>query len=114
MYNIINIAFQMPLYPMLDDRVTETSKSNNAPGCDTKANKSAWRIYLGDKVMNNYVSPYAAPARNENFSILPPAISIIGTAEPFMPKRLLILINFIRLILKPNLKNLTVLITPLI
>lgn len=72
--NINNIAFQMPLYPMLDDRVTETSKCNNAPVWDTKANKSAWRIYLGDRVMNNYVSPYAAPARNENYLNLPPAI----------------------------------------
>lgn len=86
--NINNIAFQMPLYPMLDDRVTETSKCNNAPVWDTKANKSAWRIYLGDRVMNNYVSPYAAPARNENYLNLPPAISIIGTAEPFYAETL--------------------------
>lgn len=27
----VNIAFQMPLYPMLDDRPTETSKNNDAP-----------------------------------------------------------------------------------
>lgn len=86
--NISNIAFQMPLYPMLDDRVTATSKANHAPVWDTKANKSAWRIYLGDRVMNNSVSPYAAPARNEDFSNLPPAISIIGTAEPFYEETL--------------------------
>lgn len=82
------IGFQMPLYPMLDDRVTETSKNNNAPVWDTKANQSAWRVYLGDKVMNNNVSPYAAPARNENFLNLPPAISIIGTEEPFYAETL--------------------------
>lgn len=82
------IGFQMPLYPMLDDRITETSKNNTAPVWDTKANKSAWRIYLGDKVMNNNVSPYAAPARNEDFSNLPPAISIIGTEEPFYAETL--------------------------
>lgn len=82
------IAFQMPLYPMLDDRVTETSKGNNAPVWDTKANKAAWRIYLGDKVMNNNVSAYASPARNKDFSNLPPAISIIGTAEPFYAETL--------------------------
>lgn len=86
--NINNIAFQMPLYPMLDDRITDTSKNNTAPVWNTKANKSAWKIYLGDKVMNHYVSPYAAPARNENFSGLPPAISIIGTAEPFYAETL--------------------------
>lgn len=82
------IGFQMPLYPMLDDRVTETSKNNSAPVWDTRANKSAWRVYLGDRVMNNNVSPYAAPARNEDFSNLPPAISIIGTEEPFYAETL--------------------------
>lgn len=82
------IGFQMPLYPMLDDRVTETSKNNSAPVWDTRANKSAWRVYLGDRVMNHNVSPYAAPARNEDFSNLPPAISIIGTEEPFYAETL--------------------------
>ena len=68
---------------MLDDRVTETSKDNRAPVWNTKANKAAWRIYLGDKVMNNGVSPYAAPARESDLKGLLPAVSIIGTAEPF-------------------------------
>lgn len=82
------IGFQMPLYPMLDDRVTETSKNNNAPVWNTRANKSAWRIYLGDSVMNNGVSPYAAPARETDYAGLPPAITIIGTAEPFYAETL--------------------------
>ncbi len=77
------IAFQMPLYPMLDDRVTESSKENNAPVWDTSANKSAWHIYLGDRFMNNSVPAYAAPARAINYKNLPPAISVVGTIEPF-------------------------------
>ncbi len=77
------IAFQMPLYPMLDDRVTESSKDNHAPVWDTKANKSAWHIYLGDRFMNHYVPVYAAPARETNYKKLPPAISVVGTVEPF-------------------------------
>ncbi len=77
------IGFQMPLYPMLDDRVTETSYNNTAPVWNTKANKAAWRIYLGDSVMNNSAPKYAAPARETDFSHLPPAVSVIGTAEPF-------------------------------
>lgn len=81
--NVDYIAFQMPLYPMLNDRVTVTSKDNHAPVWDTKTNKDAWRIYLGDRVMNNYVPPYAAPSRNEDYTNLPPAISFIGTADPF-------------------------------
>lgn len=77
------IGFQMPLYPMLDDRVTKSSADNNAPVWGTKENKSAWSIYLGDKVMNNNVPIYAAPARAGDLSNLPPAITVIGTAEPF-------------------------------
>lgn len=82
------IGLQLPLYPMLDDRVTETSKANTAPVWNTKANQSAWRIYLGDRVMNNSVPPYAAPARAADYTGLPPAISIIGTAEPFYAETL--------------------------
>ena len=77
------IGLQLPLYPMLDDRVTETSAHNTAPVWNTRANKSAWHIYLGDSVMNSGVSPYAAPARAEDLSGLPPAVSFIGTVEPF-------------------------------
>lgn len=77
------IGLQLPLYPMLDDRVTESSKDNHAPVWNTKANQAAWRIYLGDRVMNNSVPSYAAPAREMDCSGLPPAISVVGTAEPF-------------------------------
>lgn len=77
------IGFQMPLYPMLDDRITKSSANNNAPVWGTKENKSAWSIYLGDKVMNNNVPIYAAPARADDLSNLPPAITVIGTADPF-------------------------------
>ncbi len=82
------IGLQIPLYPMLDDRVTETSKNNNAPVWNTKANKAAWRIYLGNRVMNNSVPPYAAPARATDYHNLPPAISVVGTAEPFYAETL--------------------------
>lgn len=77
------IGFQIPLYPMLDDRVTATSANNSAPVWGTKENKSAWHIYLGDRVMNNSVEPYAAPARATDLKGLPPAFSMIGTADPF-------------------------------
>lgn len=99
------IGFQMPLYPMLDNRVTETSKNNNAPVWNTKANKAAWRIYLGDSVMNNNVSPYAAPARNEDFSNLPPAITIIGTADPFYTETLTYFDNLCKSDIETHLKE---------
>lgn len=78
-----SIGFHIPLYPMLDDRVTTTSAHNTAPVWGTSENKSAWHIYLGDRVMNNSVDPYAAPARADNLKNMPPAFSIIGTADPF-------------------------------
>lgn len=76
-------GFQIPLYPMLDDRVTRTSADNDAPVWNTKSNKSAWKIYLGDRVMNLSVPVYAAPARETSFSNIPPVISAVGTIDPF-------------------------------
>lgn len=78
------IGFQIPLYPMLDDRVTATSAHNDAPVWNTKANRSAWRIYLGDRVMNYGVPIYAAPARASDYTGLPSVISIVGTLDPFL------------------------------
>ena len=80
----VNIAFQMPLYPMLDDRgVTESAKDNDAPMWDSNSNTIAWRLYLGELYGSSEVPPYAAPARLTDFSGLPPAYSYVGSIEPF-------------------------------
>ena len=42
----VNIAFQMPLYPMLDDRETASSRDNHAPVWNTRTNRFAWKYYL--------------------------------------------------------------------
>ena len=42
----VNVAFQMPLYPMLDDRDTETSRDNRGRVWNTRRNHLAWRLYL--------------------------------------------------------------------
>ena len=39
----VNVAFQMPLYPMLDDRDTETSRDNHGRVWNTRRNHLAWR-----------------------------------------------------------------------
>ena len=78
-----NIGMQLLLYPMLDDRETETNAYNYAPVWDSSANRAAWRIYLGRTYGIAPVSEYAAPARALDVSRLPPALSIIGTTEPF-------------------------------
>ena len=76
----VNIAYQMPLYPMLDDRDTESSKDNHAPIWNTKRNHAAWKLYL--KRLED-IPPYAAPARQTDYSNLPPAYTFVGDIEPF-------------------------------
>jgi len=83
----INIAFQMPLYPMIDNFDTESSRDNHAKVWNTRRNHMAWKLYLR-KDWNNDVSPYAAPARQTNFSNLPPTYTFVCTAEPFYQETL--------------------------
>ena len=78
----VNVAFQMPLYPMLDDRDTVSSRDNHGRVWNTRRNHLAWRLYLrgADRAA---LSSYAAPARLTDFSGLPPAYSFVGDGEPF-------------------------------
>lgn len=78
----VNIAYQMPLYPMLDDHDTESSRDNHAKVWNTRRNHMAWRMYLKG-IADKDVSVYAAPARQTDYSGLPPAYTFVCTAEPF-------------------------------
>ncbi len=78
----VNIAFQMPLYPMIDNFDTDSSRDNHAKVWNTKRNHQAWAVYLR-KDAKKKVSPYAAPARQTDYSGLPPAYTFVCTAEPF-------------------------------
>ena len=79
----VNIAFQMPLYPMLDDRDTPSSADNHAPNWNSKRNRKAWKRYLRDAWGTDLVSCYAAPARCKDYSGLPPCYTFVGDIEPF-------------------------------
>lgn len=80
----VSIAFQMPLYPMLDDRmITGSSQNNDAPIWNTKSNEIAWELYLGNDYKTDNVSKYAAPARETDYTNLPPILTYVGTIEPF-------------------------------
>lgn len=79
-----SIAFQMPLYPMIDHR-------NNTPSSfeitdkrvwNREQNMIAWKMYL-DTNNDEDVSPYASPALASNFSDLPPTYTCIGDLDPF-------------------------------
>ena len=80
----VSIAYQMPLYPMLDDRMlTASSQNNDGPVWNTTSNITAWKLYLRDLYQKDEVPAYAAPGRLEDFSDLPPAFTFVGDIEPF-------------------------------
>lgn len=78
----VNIAYQMPLYPMLDDRDTDSSRKNYSLPWNTFFNHAAWKMYLRN-VEGDAPPFYAAPARCEDYSGLPPAYTFVGSKEPF-------------------------------
>ena len=77
----VNIAFQMPLYPMLDHRDTDSSRDNHGISWNTKRNHAAWKLYLRD--IEDKIPAYASPARQTDYSNLPPAYTFVGDREPF-------------------------------
>ncbi len=80
----VAIAFQIPLYPMLDDRMTTPSSvGNDAPLWNSRSNEIAWKLYLRDLYGTENVPAYAAPARCGELAGLPPACSFVGSIEMF-------------------------------
>lgn len=76
---------QLLIYPMLDDRdETVSTKQIDGEGVwDRGSNVTGWTALLGDRRGTDDVSIYAAPARNTDFSNLPPAYIDAGSAEVF-------------------------------
>jgi len=75
------IRFQMPIYPMIDD-TNETPSSHEITDIgiwDRAANIEAWQWYLG----GGKPDKYAAPARAEDLTGLPPAFIDVGTVDMF-------------------------------
>ena len=78
----VKIAYQMPLYPMLDNYDTASSKNNHGRVWNTRRNHFGWKTYLRAND-GKEVSPYAAPARQKDYFGLPPAYTFVGRGEPF-------------------------------
>lgn len=79
----VNLAFQMPLYPMLDDRLlSESARDNNAYVWNSNTNRWSWKLYLGELFERN-VPIYAAAGRAADYRGLPPAVTFVGNIEPF-------------------------------
>lgn len=90
----VKIAFQMPLYPMIDDRQNSASiVGNDAPVWDEEANRLAWSRYL-DGVTD--VTPYAAAARCTDYTKLPPTITCVGSLDPLLDETKLYVENLRR------------------
>jgi acetyl esterase/lipase len=79
------VAGQMLLCPMLDDR-NDTPSAVQMAGhgvWDRTSNATGWSALLGAERGAPGVSPYAAAARAEDLSGLPPAFIDVGSAETF-------------------------------
>ena len=79
------LCFQMLIYPMIDDR-NETTSSHQITDIgiwDREMNIEAWDAYLGDRSGADDIPVYAAPARAEDLSGLPPTFLDIGTHDAF-------------------------------
>ena len=94
----VQIAFQMPIYPMIDDRQnTDSAQNCDAPAWNSKTNQLGWHEYLKDLKNKNLDIPiYAAAARAADYAGLPPTITFVGNLEPFRDET----INYVE-----NLKN---------
>lgn len=77
------LAFQMLLYPMLDDRCCTPScrEIDDIGVFDGWASEEGWRALLGERWATDAVEPAAAPARSSDLSGLPPAWIDVGELD---------------------------------
>ncbi len=80
----VPVAFQLLECPMIDDRqTTSSSRLDGLPIWSRESNEFGWRSYLGDFYGADVLPPYAAPARADDLTGLPPALVIVGGADGF-------------------------------
>lgn len=79
----IPVAYQFPLYPMIDCFDTESSRDNHSMFWNTKRNHEGWKLYLGELYGSDSVPPYASPSRQTDYTRLPPCYTFVGDGEPF-------------------------------
>ena len=87
--NQVQVAFHMPIYPMIDDRLsTESMKGNRQMIWNEIKNQAGWQLYLGDLYGSEEVPIYAAPYRALDLSGMPPAYTHVGDLDPFLDETL--------------------------
>jgi acetyl esterase/lipase len=77
-----DVCFQLLQYPMLDDRTALRTDVDALTWTNT-SNRYAWSAYLGHPVRTDEPRPYAAAARRDDLSGLPPAWIGVGTIDLF-------------------------------
>ncbi len=82
------IASQLLIYPMIDDRQITESSNWDVPIWPPSSNAFGWTSYLGRAKGTEKVSPYAAAARAEDLSELPPAIIVVGALDGFVDENI--------------------------
>ena len=83
----IRVSFQMPLYPMISNFDTDSSRNNHGRVWNTRRNHLGWKLYLRADAKKN-VSPYAAPSQQTDYTNLPPCYTFVGDGEPFRDETL--------------------------
>jgi acetyl esterase/lipase len=78
-----DVAFQLLIYPMLDDRQITASSNWIDPVWPPAANTYAWTAYVGDSKGGDDVPAYAAPARATDLNGLPPTLITVGALDGF-------------------------------
>jgi len=80
----VPVAFQLLVYPMLDDRtVGKVIDDTNHRLWSVESNRFGWTSYLGREPGGADVPAYAAPARAESLVGLPPTWIGVGTFDLF-------------------------------
>jgi acetyl esterase len=75
------VAFQLLVYPTLDDRrQTASQQFVGSPMVDGRDCERCWTYYLGPE--RSDVSPYAAPGRADDLSGLPPTYLMTAELDP--------------------------------
>ena len=83
----IRVDLQLPLYPMLSNTDTESSRNNHGKVWNTRRNHLGWQVYLR-KDARKAVSPYAAPSQQKDYRGLAPCYTFVGDGEPFYAETL--------------------------
>ena len=84
---VVPVRYQLPLYPMISNEDTATSRDNHGKVWNTRLNHLGWKLYLR-KATQNVISPYAAPAGEKKLEGMPPCYTFVGDGEPFYQETL--------------------------